>query len=106
MASARPTSEITAAIASKITEPREEEVFAGLTAEAFRLTFILRGRGGFGCCVDRRSQGRGVESSRRNRLLVDKNGGRRPNPKSAGALFIGGNPFFDFVAIPISFKAG
>src|SRR5438477_8257145 len=106
MASARPMSEITAAIAYKITEPREKEVFAALAAEAFRLTFILGSRSRFSCSIDCRSQGEGMETSRRNRLVVNKNGRRRLNPKSTGALFIGRNQSFYFVAIPIFFEAG
>ena len=99
-------SEITAAIASKITEPREEEVFAAVAAEALRLEFILRSHSRFNCCVDCCSQGGRMESSRRNRLVVNKNGRRRLNPKSTGALLVGGDPPFDLVVIPISLKAG
>src|SRR5438477_12719340 len=106
MASARPMSAITAATAYKMTEPRGEKVFAAVAAEALRLEFILRSYGRFNCCIDCCSQGGRMESSRRNRLVVNKNGRRRPNPESTGAFFIGGNPSFDFVAIPISFKAG
>ena len=99
-------SEITAAIAYKITEPREKEVFAALAAKAFRLTFILGSRSRFSCCIDCRSQGEGMETTRRNRLVVNKNGRRRLNPKSTGALFIGGDPFFHLVAVPIFFESG
>src|SRR6266550_2645397 len=106
MASARPMSAITAAIAYKITEPREEKVFAAVAAEALRLEFILRSYGRFNCCIDCCSQGGRMESSRRNRLVVNKNGRRRLNPKSTGALLVVGDASFDFVAIPISFKAG
>src|SRR5438477_2252358 len=106
MASARPMSEITAAIAYKITELREENVFAAVAAEPLRLELMLRSHSGFGCCVDRRAQGEGMESSRRNRSVVNKNGRRRLNPKSTGALFIGGDPFFNLIALPIFFETG
>src|SRR5437868_8778193 len=99
-------SEITAAIEWKTTEPREEELFAVLAAEAVRLEFILRSHSRFNCCVDCCSQGGRMESSRRNRLVIDKNGRRRPNPESTRALFVVGDPSFDLVAIPIPFKAG
>jgi len=97
-------SEITAAIAYKMTEPREEEVFAVVAAEAVRLEFILRSHSRFNCCVDCCSQGERMESSSRNRPVINKNGRRRPNPKSTGALFIGGDPFFNLIAVPIFFE--
>src|SRR5207248_10240268 len=106
MASARPMSEITAAIAYKKAELREEKLFSAVVAEALRLELILRGHSRFSCCIECCAQGGGMESSRRNRLVVNKNGRRGLNPKSTGALFIGRNQSFYFVAIPIFFEAG
>src|SRR5947209_7896379 len=105
MASARPISEITAAVAYEITEAREE-VFAAFAAEVLRIEPILRSHSRFNCCINCRAQGGRVESGRRNGLFVDKNGRGSSNTKSSGTLLIAGNPFFDLVAIPIFFEAG